>query len=285
MKKIIFIIAINSIAATECQAEKAPCKVRDCAETSTIDEPYEIRAREVANYIKNLKENGTEKERWSQLSLYSDSKSPDDFKIPIIKSIDLEMRLDPQKGHLTIEKPGIKHVFQINPPSDVESACPKYGLKIIDASKDHAIIRMYCFALKNKHGKYYRSTDYFLYDMKTADMRSIWSSWMEDKDVKLPYPHPIPAVKKTSYGYQMDWTGINENDPKRKQYSIHTKYVRKINPKTGKFFMDCVDRDDPKDEYVGGPCWAPGAETVLDERTTELNNNYSKKIQTKRAVK
>lgn len=257
------------ISITGCQAEKTPCKAKDCAATSTIEEPYEIRDREAANYIKNLKENETDKERWSQLSLYSDSKSPDNFKMQIMKSINLRMELDPKKGHLTIEKPGIKQVFQINPPSDVESACPKYGLEIIDASEDHAIIRMYCFALKNKRGEYYRSTDYFLYDMKTADMSSIWSSWVEDKDVKLPYPHPIPTVKKTSYGYQMNWTGINENDPERKQYSIHTKYVRKINPQTGKLFMDCVDRDDPNDESVDGPCWAPGAKTVLDERTSK----------------
>lgn len=268
MKKSILIISLISIFTIEGKATEI-CRPENCSNATEINAPYTIRNREIAADIKNIKENGTDKERWSRLALYSESTSPEDLKIQIVKLLKLEMHLDPKNGHLTIEKPGLKHIFQINPPANVDSACPKYEVTIIDASIDHAIIKMICYASKNMHDEYYRSTDYFLYDSKAADMRSIWSAWAEDKGVNLPAPKPIPTIRKKPYGYQLDWTGVNKSDPNQQKYSIHTKYIRKISPDTGKITIQCVDRNDPNGEFTNGPCWARGAKTIFDERASK----------------
>ena len=85
-------------------------------------------------------------------------------------------------------------------------------------------------------------------------MLGIWIVYNNQKEGRIPVPKPIPTVKKIKDGYQYDWTGIDSNDPKMPMGPIHAKYIRKINPETKKLDLVCVNPEDPKGEFTGGPC-------------------------------
>ncbi|NMM26956.1 MAG: hypothetical protein HHJ12_06630 [Glaciimonas sp.] len=254
--------------STVSSKEISRCSSNPCSNTATGEDPYDITERENAAYNNNLLENGTDKQRWENFILYSDSKKNDDLKVPMIKSIGLEMRLEPQKGYLNIEKKGFKQVFKIGAAAgDLNNACPQYSISILDASPTHALIRKNCRLHEYGRGHISMGVEYFLYDIETATMRSIWIGNSDDKTAAFPQAKPSPTIKKIANGYQFNWTGVDASNIKRGKYSIHNKYLREIDPKSRKVYLICTDMTAPKGEGIENElCEGGGPDLILEQK-------------------
>ncbi|MGB7193783.1 MAG: hypothetical protein WBD81_10015 [Collimonas pratensis] len=245
----------TSPAASVSSTDASRCTSDPCANTPTGEDQYVIDAREAAAYNKKVLEAGTDQQRWNQFRLYSDSKDPNRLKVPMILAIGLEMKLDPKKGDISIEKSGQKQVFKIDDSvRSGASTCPKYSVRILDASSTYAMIEKSCSISEYAPGKYNMGVDYYLYDMQTATLRSVWEGSSTEKASPFPRPKPAPQVKKISNGYQLDWSATDPSNKQDGKINIHTKYVREKDRQTGKTELVCIDLTAAKDEEHGGAC-------------------------------
>ncbi len=250
-------------------AEEINCPSEHCSPDISTQKPSVLHIPDLNAELKKIRDNGSDSDRWYYFKLFSSAVSSDDLTVSIIKNIGLNMRLDPKKGYLTIEKNGLKQIFQIGAPSSSNNVCPNYNLEILDASEKHAVIRKKCPLFEYGKNESYRGTDYFLYDMETASMFSFWSGYSDNKVEKFPEASPIPTsnLKITETGYEFKWTGSSKSSLKKEIFSIDAKYIRERNKKTKKLEMRCINPEDPKGEFTGGPCEKPGAPTILDQRS------------------
>lgn len=242
-----------STAVVAAVKDSSRCTSDPCANTPTGEDQYVIDAREAAAYNKKVLEAGTDQQRWDQFRLYSDSKDPNRLTVPMILAIGLEMKLDPKKGDISIEKSGQKQVFKIDDAvGSGANTCPKYSVRILDASSTYAMIEKSCSISEYAPGKYHMGVDYYLYDMQTATLRSVWEGSSTEKASPFPRPKPAPQVKKISNGYQLDWSATDPSNKQDGKISIHTKYVREKDRQTGKTELVCTDLTAAKGEEHGG---------------------------------
>ena len=263
MKKLAFCFVLCLAVVHYAQAQnsqsssKFHCTSTPCANTATGEDPGEIMDREVAAENKKIMDAGTDQDRWERFPLYSDTTNPARLMVPIIKSLGLTMQLDPQKGYLTIEKKGLKQIFEVGAAKGSNNVCPKYNLTILEGHPTYAIIQKVCQGFQSGPTLYHKSVDYLLYDMAAGDLVSIWSSAADEKKIPFPRAKPLPTVTPTSKGYRFDWTGTDNSTPARGNFSMHANFVRETNnDKNKKLMLACYDPKDPKSESTGGPCEA-----------------------------
>lgn len=96
------------------------------------------------------------------------------------------------------------------------------------------------------------SVDYFLYDLETGSMRSIWANTVTGKGAPLPYADPGPVLTVAPDGYRFDWKPRPES--KGDQFERHISFQRKL--VNGAKELMCTDRTLPKNEAQGGACVA-----------------------------
>ena len=70
--------------------------------------PADNAQRESEALTERIKQGDDDKERWARISLYSDSEAAEDLVMPLVKSADLTMRLDPVRGYLEFSTVGIR---------------------------------------------------------------------------------------------------------------------------------------------------------------------------------
>ncbi|HEY0491474.1 MAG TPA: hypothetical protein VGD30_18335, partial [Telluria sp.] len=218
-----------------------------CADSSTAESPADKAQRQSEAMTEQIKQGDNDKERWARISLYSDSEEPEDLTLPVVKSTGFALKLDPAQGHLQFSSKGSPHVFAIATPRDaVRTVCPKYNLRVIDASAKHAIVRRVCNEYEFRPNRFVASVDYFLYDAETVTMRSIWHNEVTKKGSPLPLAKPVPMVRILPTGYQFDWKSQALSKDSEGPVEIHTSYLRK--DIAGARNLICTDIAAPKGE-------------------------------------
>ncbi|MTW10514.1 hypothetical protein GM658_07840 [Pseudoduganella eburnea] len=203
--------------------------------------------RESEAMTEQIKQGDNDKERWSRVSLYSDSEEPEDLAMTVVKSVGLAMKLDPTHGQLAFTSKGSKQVFAIaTTVDDKRTVCPKYNVRVIDASAKHAVLRRVCNEYEFRPNRFVASVDYFIYDADTSTMRSIWHNEVTKKGSPLPVAKPVPMVRVLPNGYQFDWQAQNLNNISEGPTEIHTTYLRKN--VEGARSLICTDNAAPKGE-------------------------------------
>lgn len=245
------------------------CISNNCIAEVAGENPSLIPAKEFSKQKKYIYDHGTDRERWEVTTLFSTAKNVDELTVPIIKSVELVMHLDPKDGNLIFEKPGLKQIFHIGPRQGTKNICPNYRLTVRAASEKHAVIKKVCDKFQYGDNQFHGSVNYFLYDMETAFMFSFWRGFTYEKDSVMPdaRPDPVPKLNMTENGYEFKWTGINRADPKKENYTINVKYVREKDKISKQLKMRCINPEDPEGEFSGGPCETVGAPTILDQRS------------------
>lgn len=212
-----------------------------------IAAPSDTAQRESEAITEQIKQGNSDKERWARISLYSDSNDPEDLGMHLVSGAGLVMKLNPLLGHLEFSTKGSKQVFAISTSRDAKrSVCPRYNLRVLDASAKHAVLRRVCNEHEFRPNRFIRSVDYFLYDAGTATMRMIWHSETTQKGSPLPVAKPVPTVRVLPIGYQFDWKSQVLSKDSEAPTEIHTSYVRQMIDGTRNLI--CTDIAAPKGE-------------------------------------
>jgi hypothetical protein len=258
MKKILFLLsAIISITSLQASAQNPStsekiekCTSSPCGNTATGEDPQEQRIREAVVRANKIRDGDDDQKRWETISLYSDSTKPEKLKMTVVKAAKLEMQLDPKLGHISFSMPGVKQIFSIaSPLGDERSICPRYSIDVVQASPAHVLLRMSCLKTQYSPGRYHMSVDYYLYDLETAVMRTIWAASVNDKNAHLPDAKPTPSLKIIPNGYRFDWSGVQPSDGKASTTTLHNIYVRSTE-KTGKKILLCTNLSAPQGQGV-----------------------------------
>lgn len=206
--------------------------------------------------MKEVREKATDRQRWGITMLYSSDSNPAGSTLDIIKDVGFKAHLQPKTGQLPFERNGAKHTFAIaGVPGTKNDMCPRYAISVIDASVEHAVIKRSCFQYEYKPKRFYKSVDFYLYDVPTASMRDIWTAATEDTTLAGALVTPNPALKATKNGYLLDWTVTDISKSVTEKYKVQMLYVRKIEKANQSLSLVCTDLTAPKGENVeAGVC-------------------------------
>lgn len=267
IKQVIFLtlasgmhiaLAQNAVPAKPATAPDAvfKCTSTPCGNTATGEDPSEIAERNGEKILKEIREKATDRQRWGITILYSSDKDAAGPKLDIIKDIGFSARLQPRTGQLTFEKNGIKHAFSIGGvPGAPNDMCPRYAIAVVDASAEHAVIKRSCFQYEYKPKRFYKSVDFYIYDIPAASMRNIWTAATEDTALAGAMVSPHPALKATKNGYLLDWTVTDISKSATEKYKVKMLYERKIEKANKSPSLVCTDLTAPKGENVeAGAC-------------------------------
>lgn len=235
-----------SSAATDDRSPVGKCTAHPCPNTSNGEDPGVIEAREGKKLEAELRSDPNDQNRWSSSILFSSATNTQQLTIPIVMAANFNVSLDPKKGWLTFSSPKISQTFKLSSTASASTnPCPKYQIRVIDGSVDYALIKKTCPKHEYRDQRFYRGTDYYIYDMKSNTMRGIWSaSTMLDTSSPFPSAKPEIALKKIKDGYQFDWTGMFPSDNSPKQMQIHNLYKRERDTKGG-YALVCYDASTP----------------------------------------
>ena len=210
------------------------------------DDSEKIALREGAKMTAKLRNDPDDQLRWSAIALYSDSKHAERLKMAVIKKLGTEIQLVPQSGFIVLSGPQYKQTFKIaSPIGTVSNPCRKYNIKVVQAGIDYVIFKKICPIIEYASNRYHMSTDYYLFDQKTATARSIWSASLTNKECEFPDADPEPTVVQTDNGYRFDWTGLFPADAKPTKQTIHNIYTYIPMGKKGAGLL-CRDTTQPK---------------------------------------
>lgn len=239
----------NAQPATKAE-QSIKCTSTPCGNTKTGEDPSDIADRNGEKLLNQMRETADDRQRWGITSLYSSGKKTNDLILDVIRAAGFRMSLQPQAGNLTFEKLGTVQTFHIAPASATPGdLCPRYGVTIVDASYNHAVIKKSCFQYEYKPKHFYSGVEYFFYDMPTASMRSIWTASTEDTSLAGPLVSPNPIFKMTKSGYTLDWSVVDiTNSPEKRQIRLGFKREKKKNGKTME--MVCTDLNGQKGESI-----------------------------------
>lgn len=220
------------------------------------EEPQDTAVREGMERVERLRHGGIDKERWMSVWLYSEATSASQLSMTIMKDAGTQMTLDPDKGDIAFTNKVATHRFHLTASKgDPKSACSDYTVQIIGASASHVLVQHTCNAFEYRPNKFKSSVDYFLYDLETASMRSIWANSSTGKGSPLPSADPEPKLKVVARGFEFDWQPRQENRGGQSQHERHMSFQRKLIG--GKKELVCYDRTFPKSEAEGnGSCQA-----------------------------
>jgi hypothetical protein len=218
-----------------------PVLAENYSSNAEYDSPGDISERKGSKISDDLRKNASDKVRWGSFSLNSSDTDPNALKLVLIKDAGFTMHLDPKEDHLFFEKPGTKQVFAIQGPSDNDGVCPSYNIRVIDASATHVVIEQNCHSHDPSPGKMRISSDYYLYDMKTASMIDFWRSGIEVKKVPLSFVRPDPIVTKLHEGYEIDWKYSDITSNPVDKLNMHNIYHYMTDRESRKVYLNCSD--------------------------------------------
>jgi hypothetical protein len=269
IKKIILLALACGIHCELAQAQnvvpakpvKSPdtvykCTSTPCGNTATGEDPSEIAEKNGEKILKEVREKATDRQRWGISMLYSSDSNVAGSRLDIIRDIGFSVQLQPRTGQLVFEKNGIKHIFAIaGAPGAKNDMCPRYAIAVVDASAEHAVIKRSCFQHEYKPKRFYKSVDFYIYDMPTASMRNIWTAATEDTTLAGAMVTPNPSLKATTQGYLLDWTVTDISKSATEKYKVRMLFVRKIEKANKSMSLVCTDLTAPKGENVeAGAC-------------------------------
>ena len=224
------------------------CTAHPCPNTETGEDPALIEVRKGSKIENKIRTGPNDKERWSNLILFSSSTDKKSLHIPIVAAINFDVSLDPKNGSLKFSTSNTFQTFKISEPLAAlspETLCPKYQIEVIDGAPGYALIKKTCPKHEYKPGRFFRSTDYFLYDQKTNTARAIWSAHTQlGTSTPFPAARPEIVIKKIKDGYKFDWAGPFPSDNPPTPMTIHNIYKQEVG-KDGKPLLSCYDATNP----------------------------------------
>ena len=227
------------------------CTSTPCGNSATGEDPSEIAERKGEKILKEMAEKATDRRRWGVTMLYSSDSNAAGSKLDIIKDIGLSAHLQPKTGQLTFEKNGLKHTFAIaGAPGAKNDMCPRYALAVVDASAEHVVVKRSCLQYEYKPKRFYKSVDFYIYDMPTASMRNIWTAATEDTTLAGAMVTPNPVMKATKNGYLLDWTVTDISKSATEKYRVKLLFARQIEKANKSLSLVCTDLSAPKGENV-----------------------------------
>ncbi|WP_440962561.1 hypothetical protein ACL58G_17170 [Massilia sp. GER05] len=239
---------MHAMAAGE-RIDMGKCSKHPCPNTQTGEDPGAIEAREGGEIEASLLANASDKGRWSSVILLSSSTEKQELSMPIIMADKFNLSLDPKKGRLTFASPHATQSFKISEASSAENSkhpCFKYQVRVIDARSDYALIKKTCPKQEYRPQRFYRGTDYYIYDQKTNTMRSIWSASTQiDTSTPFPTAKPEISIKYLKDGYGFDWIGVLPSDNPSVPVSVHNIYKREVD-KNNQLSLVCYDVTNPR---------------------------------------
>lgn len=240
----------NSFANADAQAlpdaKSNKCTDNPCPNTPMGEDPGVLGARQGKKIEEELRSSPDDKERWAGLIIFSSSTDKAQLTIPIVMASEFSVSLDPRKGWLTFSTPNTSQSFMIGSTiTGHDNPCSKYQIRVIDGGSDYALIKKTCPKQEYRPQRFYRGTDYFLYDMKTNTMREIWSaSTLFSTAPPFPSAKPELTLKKLPDGYQFDWSGKVVSDNGATSTTIHNRYRRQRDD-SGAVTLVCYDVTSP----------------------------------------
>jgi len=242
---------VSRPAPSEAKMTQFKCNSNPCANTATGEDPSEIAEKKGARISNELEQTANDRDRWSATTLYSDSKKPGGPALDIIKSVQFRIKLQPKTGTVLFEKGGIVHAFSIaSPLGKPDRLCPAYAVSVVDAGFDYAVIQVNCFLYQFAPKRFYGSEEFFLYDMQTASMRSIWDAGISDNSVQGRLVSPNPTVKKISNGYTLIWNVKDRSKSATETYKVRASYIRSTEKNGTHAVLTCTDLTAPKGENI-----------------------------------
>lgn len=224
------------------------CTTHPCPNTETGEEPAVVEIRKASKIEDNIRNGPNDKARWKNLILFSSSTDKESLRLPIVAAIDFEVSLDPKNGSLKFSTPNTSQTFKISDPlADLttDTLCPKYRVEVIDGAPGYALIKKTCSIHEYKPGRFFRSTDYFLYDQKTNTAREIWSASTQlGATTPFPTAEPEIVIKRLKNGYKFDWVGMFPSDNPPSPTAIHNIYKQETG-KNGQLLLACYDATNP----------------------------------------
>lgn len=217
----------NAAVPAEKNSQIYKCTSDPCGNTASGEDPSEVREREGSAIFREIENGNDDKYRWSVLTLYSTSTADENLRMTLVKKSKFEAVLIPPIGYLKFSAPGRIHTFKIHGKlGESNDTCPKYSIRIAEASENHAVIQKGCRKYEYAPNRFFMSVEYFLYDANTAVMRSIWHSAVHTPNAKFPQANPRPKVQVLKDGYQFDWTGLLPGDDEPTPLKIRNKFYR-----------------------------------------------------------
>lgn len=259
--QFIVLIAAFSMLPNPTSAQEGPhsprmaCKDRNCNQ-GALEEPGDRAEREGRSAIESVRNGSDDKARWSLVKLYSDTTDPTRLSMPLVKSAGFTMTLDPNMGRVILAGKHGTDVFEIaSAKGEERAACPEYTVAVSEASTKHALIRLHCYPVEYRPNKFRASVNYYLYDVETSMMRSIWRRTASGKDAPAPYAEPDLALQLVPNGYKFDWIERQPGLPAKERSEAHAVYLRKNIE--GKRVLACTDTSSPKGgAFEDGVCLA-----------------------------
>lgn len=258
MQRLLLIIVALSIVMVFGQsllstgAQAVPIIAHDertktpCPNAPLVEEAGVLEAREGRKLEDEIRSNPNDKERWASLIIFSSSTDKAQLAIPIVMAINFSVSLDPKKGALTFATPKTSQSFLIGSTAAGEdNLCSDYQIRVVEGGPTHALIKLTCPKQEYRPGRFYRGTDYYLYDMKSNTARQIWSaSTILDTSSPFPSAKPELALKTLPDGYQLDWSGTVFSDNGPMKMTIHNAY-RRAKDEKGATVLVCYDMTKP----------------------------------------
>jgi hypothetical protein len=230
------------------EQEAIDCATKRCANTPIGEDPETLQLRVGKHMQDDFRRDPNDAKRWSSVIIFSKSAHKDNLTMPIITSSNLRMTLNPDKGILQFSSPAATQSFKIASPlpHKQNELCPKYQLRVLDGTPDYALIEKACPMREYEPRRFFRSTTYYIYDMKSATMREIWMG-ARGFDTISPFPSAEPQIvlKKIKDGYQFDWQGMSADDAPPILVRIHRAYKRE-HDRQGNVGLVCYDTTKPQ---------------------------------------
>lgn len=232
------------------------CTSTPCGNTATGEDPSEVTERHGEKILKEVRENASDRQRWGVTMLYSSDTNAAGTKLDIVKDSGFSAHLQPKTGQLTFEKNGSKHTFAIaGAPGAKNDMCPRYAIAVVDASVEHALIKRSCFQYEYQPKHFYKSVDFYIYDVPTASMRNIWTAATENALLTGALVTPDPVLKPSKSGYLLDWTVKDISKSATEIYKVRLLYARKVEKGSKSLSLVCTDLTAPKGEnFETGAC-------------------------------
>ena len=240
----------------------AQCESTPCGNSATGEDPQDIAIRNARRARDARANSSDEKARWKR-TLYANATRPQDLELILGGATDLSMRLVPSTGQLQFSRGGLADVFEVEQPrGSPNPQCPEYGINVVTAAKEFAVVRKSCTLYEYKPGRLSMGATYYLYDVPSHTMRTFWQSQTNGQNDPFPDPSTEPMVAGLADGIEIEWKATYPAEGKVRSLLMRTRYTRTA--ARGKVELVCTDLSVQDGENVEvGACEGGALKRIL----------------------
>jgi hypothetical protein len=215
------------------------CASAPCGNTATGEDPQDIAIRNARRARDARSTHSNEKARWKR-TLYANATKTQDLELILGSATDLTMRLVPSTGQLQFRREGLADNFEVEQPrGSPNPQCPEYGINVVTAAKEFAVVRKSCMLYEYKPGRFSMGATYYLYDVPSHTIRIVWQSQTSGQDDPFPDPSTEPMVAVLADGIKIEWKATYPAEGKVRSLLMHTRYTRRV--VRGEVELVCTD--------------------------------------------